>query len=80
MAHDDCRELAEVVACAVADAKGVSPLELRPLAEVIDPDALERLVASMGGVTDGSAGTVEFTYSGYRVAVAGDGDVEVDEA
>lgn len=68
---DDENRATEAVVSAVADAKGVSPLELRPLAEVIDPDALDALFA---GSRDGS---VVFTYHGFRVHVSGDNQVMV---
>ena len=68
-------EVIETVVSAVADAEGVSPLELRPLAEVIDPDALNTLVRS--GSQDV---TIEFTYHEYCVRVDGDGRVTVGNA
>lgn len=71
--------LTAAVVEAVADAEGTSPSDVRPpLAAVVDPDALERLVASLAGRPD-STGRVEFTYSGYEVSVTGDG-VSVTEA
>lgn len=57
---------------AVADEEGVSPLELEPIASVIDPDALNTFFAH--GRTDT---TVEFTYHEYRVSVTGDDQVTV---
>lgn len=60
----------QAVVGAVADAEGVSTLELPPLAEVLDPDALKGLCRD-----DGTDVTVEFSYHGYRVRVAGDGAV-----
>lgn len=72
------RAASQAVVDAVAEAEGVSPLELRPLARAIDSDALDALVASMDGRPDGSAG-VEFAYGGYLVTVTGDGRVHVRE-
>jgi len=60
----------------VADAKGVSPLDLEPLGNVIDPDALNELVDSMPLTTD-VLGTVEFRYEGYDVTVRANGRVDV---
>ena len=59
------------VVMAVAVAEDVAPTELSPLATAIDPDALDALVASM------DEGTVTFSYSGYRVTVAADGQVDI---
>lgn len=60
----------ETVIAAVADAEGVSALELEPLAAVIDPDALNALYED--GRQDVS---VEFSYHGYRVCLSGAGRV-----
>lgn len=68
------------VVSAIADAEGISPLDVRPpLASVIDSDALDRLVASMTGWTDEPSGVVEFMYNGYVVSVTGNGVVSVNE-
>lgn len=58
---------------AVANAAGTDPMRLEPpLNEVVDPDALERLV-------EGDAlARVSFEYDGRTVAVDGDGTVTVD--
>lgn len=56
--------LVAAVVTTVADAEGVSPLELDPLATAIDAEALDRLV------TPGTDSVVvEFRYSGYDVTV-----------
>jgi len=65
----------EEVVQAVADARGVTPLELeRPLFDVIDPDCLDRLVESGDGDL-----VVTFEYYGCTVTVHGDMDVRVEE-
>lgn len=58
---------------AVAAATGRDPLDLEtPLYEVVDTDALDRLV-------DGEAFRgFEFEYDGHAVAVDGDGRIAVD--
>lgn len=56
---------------AVAERKNVDPVEVGPLEYEIDPDALDRLVASM------DAGTVTFEFEGIEVAVDADGGVEL---
>jgi hypothetical protein len=62
--------LTTTVVRAVADAKGVDPLELEEcLYDVIDPDALERLFAP---TEDGARrGVVVFRLAGCRVEVDG---------
>lgn len=55
----------------VADAEEVCPLDLRPLGEVIDTDALNQLVASMDPSQE-SLGSLSFAYSGYEVTIFGD--------
>lgn len=62
----------------VADAEGVSPLDLQPLGEVIDTDALNRVIASTGDST-GASRVLSFAYSGYEVTVCGDESVSLSE-
>ena len=59
----------EVVYTAIAGLTGRSPMELAPLASVIDPDALDAIVAS--GTPAGSF-HVSFEYSGHWVTVTTD--------
>ena len=68
-----CATIAE----AVADAEGVSPLEIDPLYESIDPDALGRFLDSVDAEDDVS---VAFTHGQWAVTVRADGRVVVDEA
>lgn len=63
---------------AIADEEGVEPAALRPpLASVVDPTALDQLFEWSEGHEDAM---VRFHYPGYRVSVAGDGDVSVEVA
>lgn len=59
----------------VAERKDTSRLDLPPLYESIDPDALKNVVSS----TDDSV-TIEFEYCDCTVRVAADGGVEIREA
>jgi len=62
----------------VAEADDVDPTSMTPpLADVIDPDALNELVEHG---TDDSDRTFEvrFSYRGYEVVVTDDGDVELE--
>lgn len=77
---NDRQTASEAVIDAVADAKGVSTLDVRPpLYAVVDPDALDELVDSMVRLPNDAGGHVAFSYSGYDVTVSGDGDVSVAE-
>lgn len=63
---------------AVAAEAGVDPTELdRPLHDVIDPDALNRLVDSYAGRPGASPFEVSFSYYGYAVTVSSTGAVWV---
>ena len=64
----------EAVIGAVADEEGVSPLQLEPLATVVDPDALNALYAD-----DRPGVKLEFSYHGYRVSVDVDGRLALEE-
>lgn len=59
-----------IVETIAADA-GRDPIELPPLYDAIDPDALSRFVESAD-----SDAFLEFRYCGNVVTVAGDGSVE----
>ena len=63
----------EAVVDAVAEEAGVSPLELEPIATVVDPDALNAL---FGEGRDGVS--VEFEYGEYLVGVTDGVDVTVE--
>lgn len=66
------RSMSIAVIEAVEAATGTDALDLPPLLDVIDPDALDALVRS----TDQSL-RVEFEYSGRTVVVGGDGRISV---
>ncbi|WP_230198702.1 HalOD1 output domain-containing protein [Halopiger djelfimassiliensis] len=59
----------------VASLEGTDPTALPPLYDIIDPDALERLVES---AANGDF-CVEFTYCGYRVTIENETGVTVAE-
>ncbi|WP_232686356.1 HalOD1 output domain-containing protein [Halobacterium zhouii] len=65
----------EAVVLAVADARDTDPLDLEPLNNVIDPDALDRLFQSAG--EESTVGELSFTMEGCEVVVHGDGDIVV---
>jgi len=60
----------------LAEARGIPGSELTPrLYEILDPDALERLVASMSD----DDGKVVFSYEDYRVTVLSSGEITIQE-
>lgn len=59
----------------VATFKGTDSVELDPLYEAIDPDALNRLFTNASGASRG--GQISFAYCGCEVIVEDDGQVVV---
>lgn len=74
-AADPQDEAFTVVLRAVADVSGTPLTDLRPIADVVDPDALEGLFPSGRG-----DGRVVFRYEGFTIAVGADRTVRVYEA
>ena len=73
----------EVIA-AVAEREGVDPTDIEPptyeaLYDVVNPEALDALFAPREDGTPRGTGRVEFTFSGYRIVVSSDGEVEAHE-
>lgn len=82
--HDGERELATQLAFAIADAKGVDPLdygEMPPLYERVDVQSLEETFFGIRGTEARreDAGAVTFTYGEYKVALRADGWIFVYE-
>ena len=72
---DDTRICVAIVE-AVSEVSGVEPCQLDTrLYDVVDPDALERIVRSGGPDVQ-----VSFRFGAYRVSVFGDGEITVTEA
>lgn len=67
----------EAVVAAVAEATDRSPLELDPLIEAVDPDALDSLFARAEAVD--SPISLSFVYAGRSVTVTPEG-VQVEDA
>lgn len=63
---------------AVAAIDGVGPLDLEPLGNAIDTDALDRLVDSVRDDREAPRTVLEFPYEGHLVRVTGDARVLVD--
>jgi len=75
-ARDD-EALSECVVAAVADASEADPARLDPLAETIDPDALDALFDDRYDGTARADGVIQFSFCGYDVVACGDGCVSV---
>jgi len=73
-----CRggEVSETVVIAVAEAKGVDPLDLDPLYTVVDPDALNSMFHPAVGSPPSSM-KLCFSMAGCQVVIHGDGEVVV---
>lgn len=65
--------VSERVIQTVATASGTDALELPPLWDAIEPDALDTLVAGMAD------GEVSFAYAGYDVTVTSDETIGLQE-
>lgn len=65
--------VSETVIETVAKATGVDPLDLQPLYEVVDPDALDTLFGSSDRSSRSVA--IDFSFGGCRVTVRADGEV-----
>lgn len=62
----------------VAAIEGIDPVDLEvPLYDVVDPEALDRLVGGEGTRSEGTPSRIEFTYYGHRVVVTAEGTVDV---
>lgn len=68
------RSISVTVVELVAAETGLDPLELPPLGNTVDPEALDRLFAD-GAATEASA---QFRFAGCRVSVSADGMVTVE--
>ncbi|SDF55428.1 HalOD1 output domain-containing protein [Halorientalis regularis] len=73
---DDPDSLTDTIVNTVAEARGVDGMELSELLnDVLDPDALARVLASGSGTV-----TVTFTLDGQSVTVDSEGSVIVEPA
>lgn len=61
----------------IADASNCDPLELEPLHESIDPDALDRLIRGNGTEPHDHIRSVSFLYGKYEVTVRSSGSIEL---
>lgn len=74
LARIDGREgLVDRILSEVAEAEGCGKLDLPPLFEAVDPDALEKLAAH------DTSFRISFTYCGYEVEFENPGGIDVTE-
>lgn len=64
---------------AVADRLDRDVTELRPLAETIDPESLDRLFDPQQNGTDTPRAAVRFRYHGFQVIASSNGDIDILE-
>lgn len=76
----DDQSLSEGVVAAVAAVSNTDPATMDPLAEAIDPDALDALFADQYDGTARSGGRTRFSFFGHELVVTGDGLVSVVDA
>ena len=74
--QDGSESPTEVIIEAVAEAADVEPLELPPLYEFIDPDALDTLFQQHEGAVDSEA-VLSFRIDDWNVFVRADGRIRV---
>ena len=66
---DSTESLTEAVVRAVSAVNGCQPETLRPLTEVLDPDALNMIFDGRGDGKPRRGGRISFIYSGCRIAI-----------
>ena len=76
-AIDPADNPSEAVVDAVATLDGVSPTELAPLYDAVEPDALDALFEHADRQGRPGDQRLCFAYAGYDVTVCGDGTVSV---
>lgn len=73
VACEDSELASTNVVLSISALEGAGPTDLPPLAETVNPDALDRLFSPSTEVE----GSVSFEYAGYEVTVNSDGRLEI---
>ena len=68
--------ITDTLITALAEAEGVTPTELPPLYDAIDPDVLTRMFDEHGSETEPKA-LLSFTYGMWNVFVRADGRIRI---
>ena len=76
--HDGSEPIATTLVLAVSSVVDEDPYDLDLLAEHVDPDALNAMVAHWSGGHPGPDAAITFTYAGCSVTVSADGEVVID--
>ena len=71
---DSGERASEAVITAVAALTGSRPIDLEPLYEAVDPDALDSLI-DHAQRTDAGTHELWFAYAGYEIGVRSDGRI-----
>ncbi|WP_137284939.1 HalOD1 output domain-containing protein [Halorussus salinisoli] len=74
---DGSERLSEGVVAAVSTVSDTDPAEMDPLAETIDPDALNSLFAAQHDGTPRAVGNARFSFFDYDIVVSSDGRISV---
>jgi hypothetical protein len=75
----DSQLASEAVLTTAAEAASVEPLDLPPLYDAVDPDALDALLGTHAQPPSSEGLTVSFGYVGFDVEVGGGGTVVVSQ-
>jgi hypothetical protein len=73
-------DISLAVVGAVATFRGIKPVDLPPLTEAVNPDALNRIFRTRAEGSPRTGGSVSFRYAGSEVTVYADGEIVVTEA
>jgi hypothetical protein len=76
--NDEGRSTSELVVYGIAQVTDTDPTSLRPLGEVIDPDALDTIFDRNGAGELGDA-HLSFGYEGHEVTVFNHGRITISE-
>ena len=66
-------EIAVKIVRKVASLKGVDPVDLPPLYDTVDPDALETILTE----NDAATFLIHFNYTGYRVWIESEQEISI---
>ncbi len=77
---DAGEQASDAIITAVATLLETSQLELTPLYEAVEPDALDSLVAHARRVDDAGTHQLQFLYEGFDIGVRTDGQIRIHDA
>ncbi len=77
---DTGERASEGVVSAVAALASTSPVELKPLYETVEPDALDSLVEHARRADNAGTHELWFVYEGYDVSVRSDGQIRIHDS